>query len=41
MRVKFALLNKLRKFFVRKGNHDSWAEAQIKQMAKLGGKLVL
>jgi len=41
MKVKLALLDKAKKIFGGKKKGDEWAELQIKEMAKLGGRLVL
>ncbi len=41
MKVKLALLDKVKKIFLRKRKGDKWAELQIREMAKLGGRLVL
>jgi hypothetical protein len=34
------MLKKIKEFFT-KGNGDEWGKKQIKEMAKLGGRLVL
>ena len=41
MKVKLALLDKIKKKFLGKRKGDKWAELQIREMAKLGGRLVL
>lgn len=41
MKGKLALLDKFKKMFLGKRKRDKWAELQIREMAKLGGRLVL
>ena len=41
MKVKLALLDKAKKIFGGALLGDMWAELQIKEMAKHGGRLVL
>ena len=35
------MLGKIKKLFTKKYRKESWAEREIKQIAKLGGKLIL
>lgn len=39
--IRWVMLQKVKRFFKQSGKKETWAEKQMKEMAKLRGKLIL